>query len=173
MEIERKFTVKKMPENLSGFAYHLIEQAYLNTDPVIRIRREDERYYLTYKGSGLLAREEYNLLLNAASYAHLLPKADGSVISKTRYLIPLPDPVFSDGYPVPDEIASGALLLTIELDVFHAPFDGLVIAEVEFPRVEMAQAFVPPAWFAADVTNDPAYHNSNLSKACAPPAHPL
>ena len=64
MEIERKFTVKALPENLDSYPFHLIEQAYLNTDPVLRIRRQDDEYYLTYKGKGLMAREEYNLPLN-------------------------------------------------------------------------------------------------------------
>lgn len=50
MEIERKFTVKALPENLDSYPFHLIEQAYLNTDPVLRIRRQDDEYYLTYKG---------------------------------------------------------------------------------------------------------------------------
>lgn len=49
MEIERKFTVKALPENLDSYPFHLIEQAYLNTDPVLRIRRQDDEYYLTYK----------------------------------------------------------------------------------------------------------------------------
>jgi len=92
MEIERKYTIKELPVNLDSYESHNIEQAYLNTDPVIRIRKEDDEYYLTYKGKGLLAREEYNLPLNAASYYHLRKKADGNIISKTRYLIPLEKP---------------------------------------------------------------------------------
>ena len=52
MEIERKFTVKDLPE-LSGYAYHIMEQGYLNTDPVVRVRKEDDNYYLTYKGKGI------------------------------------------------------------------------------------------------------------------------
>ena len=63
MEIERKFTLKKLPENLETYPCHIIEQAYLNTSPVVRIRQQDDSYYLTYKGSGLMAREEYNLPL--------------------------------------------------------------------------------------------------------------
>ena len=47
MEIERKFTVKALPENLDSYPFHLIEQAYLNTDPVLRIRRQDDEYYLS------------------------------------------------------------------------------------------------------------------------------
>ena len=84
MEIERKFTVKCLPDHLEQYPVKHLEQAYLNTDPVIRIRREDDTYYMTYKGSGMLAREEYNLSLNRESYAHLLPKCDGNVISKKR-----------------------------------------------------------------------------------------
>ena len=145
MEIERKFTVKALPENLDSYPFHLIEQAYLNTDPVLRIRRQDDEYYLTYKGKGLMAREEYNLPLNQSSYEHLLPKADGICISKKRYLIPW------DPY-------------TIELDVFEKSLAPLIIAEVEFPSIEEANAFTPPDWFDQDVTKDPAYHNSNLSR---------
>lgn len=146
MEIERKFTIKDLPKDLVFFPCHIIEQAYLNTDPVVRIRRQDEDYYLTYKGKGLMVREEYNLPLNRASYEHLRTKADGNLISKKRYLIPCPP-------------------YTIELDIFDPPFAPLIIAEVEFPSLEEAQRFLPPDWFDRDVTNDPAYHNSTLSKA--------
>lgn len=166
MEIERKFTIKQLPENLADYSYRLIEQAYLSTNPVIRIRREDDRYYMTYKGEGLMAREEYNLPLNAESYAHLLPKADGNVISKKRYLIPIKTPGFSSESipPCDPQALPCGFHPTIELDIFAAPFEGLIIAEVEFPSIEEANAFIPPAWFDKDVTNDPAYHNSNLSR---------
>ncbi|MBD5476491.1 MAG: CYTH domain-containing protein [Lachnospiraceae bacterium] len=160
MEIERKFTVKKLPENLSQYPCHIIEQAYLNTDPVVRIRRQDDNYYLTYKGKGLMAREEYNLPLNEPSYYHLRDKADGNVISKKRYVIPIDNPTFvSDYMKKIDQIS-----LYVELDIFEAPFAPLVIAEVEFPSEETANTFIPLDWFDQDVTNDPSYHNSNLSR---------
>lgn len=145
MEIERKFTIRALPENLAQYPVRCLQQAYMSTAPVIRIRREDETYYLTYKGNGMLAREEYNLPLDAESYAHLLPKCDGNVISKRRYLIPYGK-------------------YTIELDVFDAPFEPLVIAEVEFASVEEAKRFTPPDWFLEDVTYDPAYHNATLAQ---------
>lgn len=148
MEIERKFTVKELPD-LSNYKYKKLTQAYLNTDPVIRIRREDDEYFLTYKGKGLLAREEHNLPLNAEAFEHLLPKADGLIISKTRYLIPYEK-------------------FTIELDIFEGELAPLIMAEVEFESEEEAYAFVPPAWFDADVTQDKRYHNSNLSKGITP-----
>ena len=160
MEIERKFTVKKLPENMSQYPCHIIEQAYLNTDPVVRIRRQDDDYYLTYKGKGLMAREEYNLPLNELSYYHLRDKADGNVISKKRYVIPIDNPTFmSDNIESIDQNS-----LCVELDIFESPFAPLVIAEVEFPSEETANAFIPLDWFDQDVTNDPSYHNSNLSR---------
>ena len=145
MEIERKYLIHKLPEDLATYSCRKIQRAYLCTKPVIRIRRQDQDYYLTYKGGGLMVREEYNLPLNKDAYQHLLKKADGIVLSKTRYLLPLTD------------------TLTIELDVFDSPYQGLWLAEVEFPTEEEANAFVPPAWFGEDVTFSSAYHNSTLS----------
>lgn len=146
MEIERKYLVKVLPENLESYPFHEIEQGYLCTEPVVRIRKEDDAYYLTYKSKGLMVREEYNLPLTAESYTHLRPKADGILLAKTRYLIPLDK------------------RLTIELDVFKAPYEGLYLAEVEFESEEEARSFTPPAWFGEDVTFSTAYHNSTLSK---------
>ena len=159
MEIERKFLIKELPENLSSYKCLVIEQAYLCTEPVVRIRRQDEDYYLTYKGSGLMVREEYNLPLDEASYQHLLTKADGNIISKKRYIIPLKNPQFDSSYK-----PFVTPTLFIELDVFAPPFAPLIMAEVEFSNVEMANAFIPPAWFDQDVTNNPDYHNSVMSR---------
>lgn len=146
MEIERKYLIEKLPENINEYKYLTIEQGYLNTSPVVRVRRQDDEYYLTYKGKGMMVREEYNLPLNKQAYEHLITKADGNVISKKRYLIPL------DGKH------------TIELDVFMGRFEGLLLAEVEFESVEDANSFTPPEWFGPDVTNNPVYHNSVMSR---------
>ena len=119
MEIERKFTIKELPADLESYPFHHIEQAYLNASPVVRVRKEDDEYYLTYKGSGMMTREESNLPLNREAYYHLRAKADGRIISKRRYLIPLPNPGFqeSTGLPYPPSDYS----LTIELDIFDPP----------------------------------------------------
>lgn len=146
MEIERKFLIQKLPENLDSFSFHTLEQAYLCTEPVVRVRRSDNEYILTYKSKGLMSREEYNLPLTAESYEHLKAKADGNIISKHRYLIPL------ESGPV------------AELDVFGPPFQGLVLAEVEFSSEAEALAFLPPAWFGEEVTWSSEYHNSTLSQ---------
>lgn len=159
MEIERKFLLKEIPDNLAQYDYHLIEQAYLCTDPVIRIRRQDNDYYLTYKGSGLMSREEYNLPLKKEAYEHLLPKTDGNVISKKRYLIPLKN---SEINTECRQLLNDTPL-TVELDEFAPPFAPLLLAEIEFPTEEAARVFHMPDWFAEDVTNDMRYHNSNMS----------
>ena len=84
-------------------------------------------------------------LLAERKDGRLLAKADGTVITKDRWRIPCGP-------------------YTIELDVFAPPFAPLVMAEVEFPTAAEAMAFQPPAWFGEEVTYDPAYSNSNLSK---------
>ena len=143
VEIEKKYLIKDMPNNLVQYECKHIEQGYLNINPVIRIRKSDDEYYMTYKGKGLEVREEYNLPLNEESYENLSPKCIGHVIKKDRYIIPIEND------------------LKVELDVFEYP-EGLVMAEVEFPSVEMANAFIAPDWFAEEVTNNPKYHNVNM-----------
>lgn len=151
MEIERKFLVSRLPSQLDRFPHSVMEQAYLCRRPVVRVRQEGDVYTLTYKGEGLLEREEYNLPLDGEAYDHLLAKADGDPIAKERYRIPLGPH-------------------TIELDVFAPPLAPLVLAEVEFDSADQARAFSPPDWFGREVTCDPAYTNAALSQAGTPPA---
>ncbi len=152
MEIERKYLLHQLPDDLEQYPCHKIEQGYLCTAPVVRIRKQDQDYYLTYKGGGLMVREEYNLPLTESAYLHLRQKTDGILLSKTRYLIPLD------------------CGLTAELDVFDAPYQGLWLVEVEFPDQESAETFLPPEWFGTDVTFSAEYHNSTLS---SPPSDRL
>ncbi len=147
MEIEKKFLIDTLPDDLDQYPFHQIEQAYLCTDPVLRVRRQDEDYILTYKGSGLMEHVEYNLPLTQEAYVHLLAKADGTILTKKRVVIPLND------------------TLKIELDIFSGKFDGLKLAEVEFPNEEEAKRFQAPSWFGKEVTYDPNYHNSVMSQA--------
>lgn len=146
MEIERKFLVPVLPDSLSSYPCRIIEQGYLNTEPVIRIRRDNDKYELTCKTKGLMVREEYNLPLTKEAYDHLLPKIDGRLIRKRRYMIPYNQS------------------LTIELDIFEGDLAPLTLAEVEFPDESTAQAFLPPVWFGEDVTFSGKYQNSILSQ---------
>lgn len=151
-EIERKFLVDKSyakkyeKEAEEGkYRYHIIEQVYLTVNPVIRVRRTDDEYSMTYKGSGFLVKEEYNLPLTEESYNTLMSKREGNLIKKKRINIPYEGKI-------------------IELDIFDKPFEDLIIAEVEFDSVEEAEAFNPPEWFLEDVTGQKKYTNSYLSR---------
>lgn len=146
MEIERKYLVKNLPKDYKAYPHRELEQGYLCTNPVVRIRKADDSYTLTYKGQGLMVREEHNLPLTEGSYQHLRAKADGILIHKIRYNIP-----FQEKY-------------TIELDIFLDELAPLQLAEVEFETEEEANAFVPPPWFGEDVTFSDKYHNSTLSQ---------
>ena len=126
MEIERKFLFHKLPDQLDTYPHYGIEQAYVTTNPVIRVRKKtlydaasavsNCQYVLTVKSSGMLAKQEFELPIDEDAYRTLCAKADGNVIAKTRYKIPL-----NQG-------------LTLELDLFEGLFDGLVMGEVEFPE---------------------------------------
>lgn len=144
MEIERKFLIPELPADLESYPSTHIWQGYLCARPTIRIRHEGRKYILTYKGKGMLAREEYNMPLTRGGFEHLAEKIDGIPIVKTRYRIPLKP-------------------YTVDLDVFEGEHEGIWMAEVEFPTVEEAEAFVPPAWFGPEVTYDHRYHNVCLA----------
>jgi len=147
MEIERKFLIKKeqLPNNLESYPSSQLEQAYVLTNPVLRIRKKNHSYILTYKGPGLMKREEVEFPLSKEAYEKLLSKTDGNIITKTRYQIPENNN------------------LTIELDIFSGIFEGLYLAKVEFPDEESALTYQAPEWFGPDVSNENTFHNSTLS----------
>ncbi len=201
IEIEKKFLVKELPADLTKYPCHRIEQGYLNVAPAIRVRRQDDEYYMTYKSrnsdfsagtgngdivrtegagrvedigqtegivqAGDIGQTEYNLPLDAESYEHLCSKADGHVIRKKRYLIPLNDDAFDSASVLAYPELARALSensIVIELDVFEAPFEGRILAEVEFPSEAAARAYKPAAWFLEDVTGDRRYSNASMSR---------
>ena len=148
MEIERKYLIEDLqalPFRPEDYPSREIEQGYLCTAPVVRVRRDGSRYFLTYKSKGLMAREEYNLPLTRDSYLHLREKTDGRLITKLRYVIPL------DGG------------LSLELDIFRGDLAPLILAEIEFPDEESAENYQAPSWLGRDVTFTAEYHNSTLS----------
>ena len=149
MEIERKFLVKQLPENLESYSHSRLTQSYISRSPVIRLRKiekeEEVSYVLTVKSGGLSVRQEFELPLQEADYERLFQKVEGRVLQKVRYLIPL-----EDGY-------------TAELDRFEGELEGLLLVEVEFPSVEAMNAFAAPDWFGEDVSGSAKYHNSVLS----------
>lgn len=171
MEIERKYLLKKLPENLNTYTSKKLVQGYLSTEPVVRVRQEGDDFYLTYKSKGLLVREEANLPLNKESFEHLVKKADGIVIEKTRYFIPLIGSATSAPGTKPKCDDSGHFIHSgslAELDVFHGELDGLLLVEVEFDSIEQANEFVAPDWFGEDVSESGLYQNSRLSREGLP-----
>ncbi len=48
MEIERKYLVKCDENELKKYSFIDLEQGYLSTNPVIRVRKAGDEYYLTY-----------------------------------------------------------------------------------------------------------------------------
>ncbi|SKB59274.1 CYTH domain-containing protein [Lachnospiraceae bacterium] len=152
-EIERKWLVKEVPSGLEQYECLQIEQAYLSSSPTVRVRRENDHFYLTYKaakntpGNNDISHEEYNLPLDRVSYEHLRDKRDGRLITKKRYVIPI----------------EGAL--KIELDVFEGDIAPLVLAEVEFSSEEEAMAFEGPDWFGEDVSFNRKYKNAVMATA--------
>ena len=144
MEIERKFLVKDLP-NLDNYPHKDIVQGYISFNPEIRIRKANDKYYLTTKSDGTITREEKETEINLTTYLTLLKIAKGRIISKTRYFIPLADS------------------LTAELDIYHEELEGLVTVEVEFLNLEDAQDFTIPTWFLTDITEDKRYKNKNLA----------
>jgi len=154
MEIERKYLIRYMPEESENCCKLEMEQGYLCRKPVVRIRKSNDDYILTYKRkcdkSGVdgnpLMNEEIEVPLTRTAFEHLREKADNHMILKTRYVIPL----------------EGGL--KAELDVFHGRLEGLCFVEVEFPDTETANAFTPPEWFGEDVSSDRRYRNGYLSE---------
>lgn len=153
MEIEKKFTIKSLPEDLASYPVFHMEQGYLCKGPIVRIRKSNEDYILTYKSKTALSEKdtqarisnEVELPLNKEAYLHLRDKIDGRLVEKDRYKIPLEEGLIA------------------ELDIFHGYLEGLCFVEVEFSSTEQAMAFQAPDWFGEDVSLNPHYSNSYLS----------
>lgn len=145
-EIERKFLVKNLPGNLDSFPHHEIKQGYISTNPTIRIRQWDDKYILTVKSAGLMKKQEYELDLSMEQFDNLWKKVEGNTIEKTRYIIPLNDN------------------LSAELDIYKGFLSGFINVEVEFSSTSEAIMFDSPDWFGQEVTQNPRYSNSSLSK---------
>lgn len=145
-EIERKFLIKNLPENLESFTKHEIKQGYISTNPTIRVRQWDNNYILTIKGGGLMKKIEYELDLSKEQFDNLWQKVEGNTIEKTRYIIPL------------------ANNLKAELDIYKGFLSGFMNVEVEFSSTQDAILFDSPDWFGQEVTQDHRYSNSSLAK---------
>lgn len=144
-EIERKFLVKGDSwRNNSGMH---IRQGYLHNekDGVVRVRTNEDRGYLTIKGStkGITRLElEYGIPVDEAN--EILDKlCQKPIIEKVRY------EAFVDG-------------MKWEIDEFSKENSGLILAEIELETEN--QDFIKPDWLGIEVSNDFRYMNANLVK---------
>lgn len=141
MEIERKWHMLHAPE-LPVLSRTRMSQSYLSLLPEVRIRRyenllrgEADRFDLTIKSEGTLARDEIIKPLTAEEYDALLRMTNGLA------------PIVKDHRTYDYE---GHELEFSVVDSDRA--GGFTYAEIEFPSVEDARAFTAPDWFGEETT---------------------
>ncbi|MBT3300621.1 MAG: CYTH domain-containing protein [Candidatus Marinimicrobia bacterium] len=148
-EIERKFLIKSLPEDMSGTT---MRQGYLQPEKerAVRIRTVEKdgskKGVLTIKGMGSasgMSRYEFETEIPVEDADHLLSLCNQPLIEKTRYKIDVDN-------------------LTWEVDEFHGVNDGLVVAEVELESEE--QTFDKPSFVGEEVTGQTKYYNMMLLK---------
>lgn len=143
-EIERKFLVVNESYKSCSREVHTIAQGYLSADPkaTVRVRVFDNKGFLTVKSKNVGAtRDEWEYEIPLQEAEEMLNLCDPSaIIRKTRYRV-------------------GAW----EIDEFGGRLEGLVVAEIELNFEE--QEFEKPSFIGDEVTGDPRYYNSNLSRA--------
>jgi adenylate cyclase len=146
-EIERKFLLKRLPEELKRSRRYVIAQGYLATEPAgrqVRLRKKGKTASLTFKMGRGAAREEREIKLSPKQFAALWPATAGRRLRKLRCEIPWRN-------------------LLIEIDIYRGRHSGLVVAEVEFPDRAMCRKFKPPLWFGREVTGEKRYSNVRLA----------
>jgi len=161
LEIERKFRVKVLPENLEKFPHKDIKQGYVTitkNGTEIRIRKEKEggkeRYYQqTKSGSGEVKFESPEIEIPEEIFRDLWKGKTGQGIEKTRYKIPFQ---YQNAQGTKKEVI-------IDLDIFKNDLKGLFTAEVEFKSKEDSENFTPPDWFGEELTSNEWYKNQSLA----------
>ena len=156
MEIERKFLLRAHPPALADAPAHIIVQGYLaltQEGVEVRVRRKDDRTFLTVKHGASLARTEVELPLPSDGWDALWPLTAGRRLRKTRRELPGPDG------------------LTLEVDLYEDTLAGLEVVEVEFPDEAAAGRFQPPDWFGREITGDPEFRNETLTRGGLPASY--
>lgn len=148
LEIERKYLVQSdIYKSISSKQFR-ITQGYLSSNPerTVRIRIKGDKGYITIKGianiSGL-TRFEWEKEIGIVEAEELLALCEPGVIDKMRF-----------------EVRWGQHI--IEIDEFYGDNEGLTVAEVELASED--DFFEKPDWLVEEVTGDPRYYNSELSK---------
>lgn len=146
LEVERKFLVNRdlWRPRKDGVAFR---QGYLSRveDRVVRVRANGGAAFLTIKGrTSNVSRLEFEYPIPLGDAQTMLDMlCERPLIEKTRY-----------------EEVDGGHIWTV--DVFQGENDGLIIAEIELASEN--ERFDRPAWLGREVSGDPRYFNSELSK---------
>lgn len=146
VEIERKFLLKNDSWREHVEYSLVLKQGYLASSPhpTVRVRTSNEKAFLTVKGRTQgISRVEFEYEVPYADALDLLELSAHTPIEKTRHIV----------------VANGH---TWEIDVFEGKNSGLTLAEVELEYEE--QYIELPSWIDIEVTDDPRYFNSALSK---------
>lgn len=146
IEIERKFLVTGEFRDKAVRCHH-IEQGYIAcaNGRTVRVRIRDDQGFLTIKGPSDrtgMSRFEFEKEITLEEAVRLMSVCLPGRIVKERYLVP-------DGPH------------TVEVDVFHAENEGLILAEIEL-RSEMEE-YIRPDFLGQEVTGDHRYSNAYLS----------
>jgi CYTH domain-containing protein len=146
-EIERKFLITRLPDNLLATASATrIRQGYLLSESAreLRLRQRGEQFWITEKQGRGLQRLEQEVPLDKLLFQMLWPLTAGRRLEKTRHLLPQAD-------------------LVLEFDLFDGNLSPLILLEVEFTSEAASRNFTPPPYVALEVTEDPAFKNASLA----------
>lgn len=117
----------------------------------MRVRISGKGSKLTIKHGRGAVRVEEELALDARRADALWKLTEGRRLEKTRRSLRVHD-------------------VEVEVDEYAGGLDGLVVAEIEFPDEDAALDFIPPAWFARELTGDDDYSNRGLASDGLPPS---
>jgi CYTH domain-containing protein len=142
IELERTFLLRNIP-GLKGCGRIEVEDLYIPkvvNHPTVRIRKIGSRMEITKKtpakGSDSSEQNENTIPLSSEEYG-VLSKLPGNELLKTRYF-----------FRVGDTVA--------EIDIFHGKLEGLAMVDFEFSSRQAMEAFQPPAFCLAEVTQEHA-----------------
>lgn len=152
-EIERKYAIKYIPEDIKIEQNTNIEQCFIYNDKItlIRLRKittiapkaePQIEYIYTLKTKGDIEYEngeklgrkyEIENAISQKEYENLIKGKISNTINKTRLVVPIKDN------------------LKAEIDIYYEYLEGLLTLEVEFESIEQAKKFEKPDWFGEEL----------------------
>ena len=156
IEIERKwlFDMESIPKTIPCIGEYLYEQAYLSTNPEVRIRKKQDlfnkskvtTYVLCLKSKGSLSRIEVQKSVTKDEFEQLM---EIGKLSSHDFIKKQPKRFVVDGH-----------ILTVGISDLDRP-TKFCYGEIEFESELEANNFVPPDWFGKEVTDDQSYKMVN------------